>query len=475
MDMNTYHDSDDNLFCPNCFKKIKTRNRCPQCQFDRFEKHNSMALDDNTLLLNKYIIGKVLGSGGFGITYKAYDLLENKVCAIKEYVPLGLVSREKDRKTIVLADESCLKQFEHGKKRFMDEANVLKSLDYNPVVANIFDYFYENGTCYFVMEYIDGLTLSQMMEENEGKILYEDMIPIMEQVLECIDLVHQKSDIFHRDISPDNIIVANNGEVRLIDFGNAKYISNLENQYLSIVLKQGFAPLEQYSSSSKQGAYTDVYALASTFYYCLTGVKVPSALSRISSDSMKPLAFYLGDEYGELSDIFYQALQLKYQHRTQKASIFLQQIKDFDRIFRKNYYDVKEQACDQGSMEDNQGNADQKEESMGQTGEKTPYILGVYGPLKGYRFKIPSNLPITLGRSSECQIQIKDCSTISRRHLDVFFDSIEEIFYLENYSKNGTNINDIKCEIGEYYRLKEGAYISLSNGVCVFQVGVINE
>lgn len=457
------------MYCPNCFQIIQNRQKCPYCGFDRFVKSNSMALDDNTLLDGRYLVGRVLGSGGFGITYKAYDIKRKRICAIKEYVPLGMVSRTSGSTMLILSEQGYGDQFDHGKKRFMDEANVLKSLDYNPVVAKIFDYFYENGTSYFVMEYVDGYTLSQLLNKHGGKIPYEELIHIIIQVSEGLDVVHTKSNLFHRDISPDNILVKKNGEIRLIDFGNAKFISNMENQNLSIVLKQGYAPLEQYSSTSKQGAYTDVYALASTFYYCLTGVKVPTALSRLSMDKLMPIDYYMGPQFKDLSDIFHDALQIRHENRTQTARAFINEIRYFNETH--GFSEPKKQPVYEGGK----AATEVSQNPPVKYASKVAYLYGIHGPVKGQLYKLPANVSITIGRSSDCQIRIEQAPSVSRRHLDIFYDSAENLFYLENFSRNGTVIDQLTCEIGKCYWMMEGTILSLSNNACVFQIGVLNE
>ncbi len=465
--------SDTNQYCPNCFRIITRYKECPYCKFDQFSRSNSMALPPNTKLNRRYILGRTLGSGGFGITYKAYDLKEQKICAIKEYVPSGTVSRDLDKKTIKICADDLKSQFLHGKKRFMDEANILQSLNYVPAVVKVFDYFDENNTCYFVMEYIEGKTLNQYRYVRGGKVPYRDLIAIFLDVAECLEKVHKKS-IFHRDVSPENILIrSEDNTVRLIDFGNAKYISVLESQTMSIVLKPGFAPPEQYSSSSKQGSYTDVYGLASTFYFCLTGERVPSALGRLSGDSLKPIDHYLGEEYKDLAPIFDKALKLDSVSRTQTVGELIRQLEQFNEahgIFLGK--DDVTEALDDDVTEKIPAS---KIPPVKNVVRRQPYLDGIYGALAGFRYRIPSNVPITVGRGKECQIYIKGSGVISKIHFDIFYDSQENIFYLEDHSRNGTYINGTKCEHGKFYWLGPGSKITLANNACIFQVGVLYE
>lgn len=459
-------------YCPNCFRIISGYSKCQYCHYDQFSRSNSMALPPNSKLNNRYVLGRTLGSGGFGITYKAYDLKRQEICAIKEYVPLGTVSRDLDKKTVKICGDDLKAQFLHGKKRFLDEANILQSLNYVPAVVKVFDYFDENNTSYFVMEYIEGKTLNQLRYDKGGKIPYPDLISLFLDVAECLEKVHKKANIFHRDVSPENILIKDeDNTVRLIDFGNAKYISVLENQTMSIVLKPGFAPPEQYSSTSKQGSYTDVYGLASTFYFCLTGERVPSALGRLSGDKLKPIDYFLGEEYKDLTPIFDKALKLEASERTQTVEELIKQLN----IFNYNHGIIlnEEPEDDMTTVLEKNGtgivNVNREEKKI------QPYLDGIYGASFGLRYRIPSNVPITVGRGKECQIYIKDSSVISKIHFDIFYDSWDNIFYLEDHSRNGTYINGTKCERGKFYWLESGSRIALANNACIFQVGVLNE
>ncbi len=261
--------------CPNCFQGNIETGRCNLCGFDRqSEKQNPMRLPEMSQLGNRYLIGRMLGCGGFGITYKAYDRWNQCGCAIKEFTPVGLVTREAHEATLHVTSHAHQEDFEHGKKRFMEEAEILKKLTGVPEVVQITDYFQQNNTAYFVMEYIQGANLRQLMHSFGGKIPFKDAASIIYRAGMALEQVHNRAGIFHRDISPENIMVNQEGKLKLIDFGSAKYLIGRHSQTLSVILKKGYAPPEQYSSTSSQGSYTDVYALAATFYYVVTGVMI---------------------------------------------------------------------------------------------------------------------------------------------------------------------------------------------------------
>lgn len=422
--------------CPNCFMGSIASGKCPVCGFERKEeKQNRMRLPEMLCLQNRYMLGRVLGCGGFGITYKAFDILNQCYCTVKEFIPVGIVTREEDSIQIQVTSNACLDDFEHGKKRFMEEAEVLKKLIDVPEVVRITDYFMQNNTAYFVMEYIDGITLKQLMHVYGRKIPFKDAWPVVCHVGKALDQVHRRAGIFHRDISPDNIMVNQNGRVKLIDFGNAKYIIGKKSQTLSVILKHGYAPPEQYSSTSNQGSYTDVYALAATFYYIVTGVMVPNAPDRFSGEGYRPLKELEPVVPGALSDAVDRALVLNSRQRIQTVAEFV------------NVLPVVDEQ------------------------RKMPY-LRLAGNAGGHLWNFPENTIILVGRSNEqADIVPTKNGMISKIHCELFFDSIEKSFYLVDHSTNGTYVGGKKLEKGKVYLLRNGERFSLGKNICDLEVG----
>ena len=222
-----------------------------------------------------YRIVRVLGNGGFGVTYEGIAVERNMRVAIKEFFPVGVTARNAAYAVTVTGDEATVRT---RLMSFLKEAQVLQSLSGISSVVRIFDYFYANQTAYYIMEYIEGDTLLRFIEKNgvldEGR--YRSRF---QQLMHDIELLHRQG-VIHRDISPDNIMRTNDGRFKLIDFGSARDFTG--NQNLTVNVKQNFAPIEQYSESG-QGTYTDVYALAATMYYCFTGKLVPSPFSRTAA------------------------------------------------------------------------------------------------------------------------------------------------------------------------------------------------
>ena len=241
-------------------------------------------IPQRTVLNGKYLLGKALGEGGFGITYLAWDLTSGVKIAIKEYFPSGFVTRVPKSNNVIINSKQNQSASNRGLKRFIDEAKNLAKIKNLSGIVNVRDFFSANGTAYIVMEFLDGISLKKYMQRKGGKITADEILGIMRPVMDSLIEVHNLG-LIHRDISPDNIIITKYNEVKLIDFGAAKQ-SNLDGKSLSIVLKQGFAPEEQYRTHGEQGPWTDVYALGVTIYYCITGQLPPESIQRMYKDTI---------------------------------------------------------------------------------------------------------------------------------------------------------------------------------------------
>ena len=252
--------------CYNCFQERDSLSGpCPYCGFDlaENEKKYPVALRAGTVLNDRYIVGRVLGQGGFGITYLAWDTqLEAKV-AIKEFMPNEIATRIGT--TVSVAVESRSEDFTYGSERFQEEARTLAKFIGNPNIAAVTSYFDENDTSYFVMDYIEGISFKTYIANHGGKVSVEDTLNVMIPVLRALTAVHQEGFI-HRDVTPDNIYITKDGMVKLLDFGSARYSIGDKSKSLDVILKVGYAPKEQYIRRSRQGPYTDVYSCAACFY-----------------------------------------------------------------------------------------------------------------------------------------------------------------------------------------------------------------
>lgn len=247
---------------------------------------NSYSLQRNTGLIGRYVIQEVLGQGGFGITYLGIDKLYGNKVAIKEYYPQKIAMRKAQYEDVVTVTSIEEKNnYNKGKKRFLDEAQVMARFNKNEGIVKILDFFEANNTAYIVMEYLEGITLKQYLGKY-GVLQFRNLIEMMLPLLEALIEIHSQG-LIHRDISPDNIMVQHNGKLKLMDFGAARDYTESGNKSLTVILKPGYAPPEQYQTHGVQGPWTDIYALCATIYKCLTGITPPDAIARVMDDKFK--------------------------------------------------------------------------------------------------------------------------------------------------------------------------------------------
>jgi len=278
--------------CMSCFTQhAMPTNPCPVCGYNETaQEMPPHLLRPRTILNGKYLLGKVLGQGGFGITYIGWDLNLGIKVAVKEYYPSGFVSRETTsvgNATVQPFTGSQGEFFIQGREKFINEARTLAKFFALPGIVSIKDFFQENGTAYISMEYIDGQTLKDYLAQMGGRLNAAQVFEMMKPVMYSLAEVH-KAGLIHRDISPDNIMISKEGQMKLLDFGAARDFSGSGNQSMSIMLKPGFAPEEQYRSRGVQGPWTDVYALSATIYKCITGVTPEESVERVRTDNVRP-------------------------------------------------------------------------------------------------------------------------------------------------------------------------------------------
>ncbi|MCD8082481.1 MAG: protein kinase [Clostridiales bacterium] len=315
-------------FCPNCFASGFADGVCAKCGYQtRFEgKVYQRALPPGTVLRQRYYLGRTLGEGGFGITYKAFDYTKQVLCCVKEYAPNEISRRSEKGLSLEVLSESVEPPYRAGLKRFFDETRILSKLENIPSVVDITDVFQENNTAYFVMEYLDGANLQQIVRATRGHLPVQRATDIVLQVAVSMDVIHTKTKIIHRDITPENIFITRRDQVKLIDFGSAKQTQTGMRSGLSVVLKPKFAPPEQYSTEMVQGSFTDVYSLAGTYYYALTGKYIPTAPDRLAGQDYVSLKEMNIGVSAALSDAVDRALALKVNYRTRSMQQFIAEI-----------------------------------------------------------------------------------------------------------------------------------------------------
>ena len=272
--------------CLGCMQLYEEGSVCPHCGYiEGTEVEEAIHMSPGTILRNRYTVGKVLGFGGFGVTYIGYDSVLDTRVAIKEYLPSEFSTRVPGQSQVLVFDGDKSEQFRDGMKKFVEEARHLAKFQNEPGIVRIFDAFEDNDTAYIVMEYLEGETLTAYMEKN-GPIDEDKAVEMLTPIMESLKVVHAEG-MLHRDIAPDNIFLTSDGEVRLIDFGASRYATTSHSRSLTVIIKPGFSPEEQYRSRSDQGPHTDVYALGATLYKMITGITPPDAMERRATYEQK--------------------------------------------------------------------------------------------------------------------------------------------------------------------------------------------
>ena len=307
--------------CVGCMKPLTAEGRCAYCGLQQ-DKYRPIprCLRPGMCLRDRYVLGRVLGEGSFGISYIAWDCLLDTVVAIKEYFPASLVSRhisEEDEDTNVYIYEKRESQkYQESLKKYLGEAKSLSAYYDLDGIVSVRDFFYANNTAYIVMGYVDGISVKEYVEKN-GPIEGEKFLRMLEPVIQSLAKVHQ-TGVLHRDISPDNMLLTRDEKLVLIDFGAARKENINMTRSMTVVFKRGFSPEEQYRTRGQQGAWIDVYALCATAYYALTGKAPDESIQRVLEDDMPSLT--------EMTDVdlpmqqkraFMKGMTVDFHHRYQ--------------------------------------------------------------------------------------------------------------------------------------------------------------
>lgn len=308
-------------YCPFCLSAVQG-DICPHCGKDIFYTGDPMHLQVGYVLngIHPYVLGASLGQGGFGITYIALDIMTNRRVAVKEYFPTYCAGRNGDVSVISYSGQE--ETFHKGKVRFLEEARMLKSLSDLPSVVNVVDFFEANNSAYLVMEFLDGSSLKDYVEQK-GCLPAQSFLKQMEPLMADMEKMHRRG-VVHRDIAPDNIIMLPSGQLKLIDFGAAR--SYVGDKSMTVVVKKGFAPVEQYMRKGSN-ASTDIYALAATIYYCITGIVPPDSVERQYGEADLRAPTELGAELSEAQELVLEkALAIQPNERTQSIAEMIMEL-----------------------------------------------------------------------------------------------------------------------------------------------------
>ncbi len=299
---------------------------CPKCGYtDGTAPKEPLHIIPGTEIKNRYLIGTTLGFGGFGITYIAWDKTLKQKVAIKEYFPGDFATRMPGESRVTAFKGEMTQQYQAGLKRFMSEAQKLAKYGHVEGIVSIYDIFHENETAYIVMEYLEGQDVKSYLKDKGGKLTYDETMEIITTILKTLQIVH-RDQLIHRDISPDNIFITKENKIKLLDFGAARYATTTHSKSLSVILKPGYAPEEQYRSKGIQGPWSDVYAVAATMYKMLTGMVPDEALERRVNDQLVEPA-KMGVQMPANAEIaLMNALVVKAEQRTGTAEAFLREL-----------------------------------------------------------------------------------------------------------------------------------------------------
>jgi len=309
--------------CKNCFQEYEEDfGLCPFCGYADGElPEKPFCLTPGTVIADRYIIGAELNSGGFGIVYKAWDRKLDTLIAIKEYYPSGLVNRQPGSTSVILVATRREKEFVYGKTRFLEEARNMAKFSGQKNIINVYDFFESNNTAYIVMEYLDGRNLRQILDEQSVPLPYDYCINVATQVGTALEAIH-KENILHRDVSPDNIMVCSDGTVKLFDFGAARFSAGIENR-VTVVVKPGYAPPEQYDKVNRQDPRTDIYALGATLYHAMTGVVPEESTNRKIDDKLREPSEIDHTIPENISNAIMRAMAVEPQFRFPSVSEFI--------------------------------------------------------------------------------------------------------------------------------------------------------
>jgi len=281
------HPLDTADLCPRCMTSMQGRERCPNCQFIPHAytpaRHH---LPPFTILNGQYLVGCLLGEGGFGITYVGMDLRLRRMVAVKEFFPTGVVYRDNAQSNAVCVFSGSGEAiFFHDREKFLEEAQMLARFDGNPGVVGVKNYFCENGTAYIIMEYVEGITLGALAERCNGRLPFQQVLRLLDLPMKTLAEMHRQNT-FHRDISPENLMIANGGVVKLIDFGATRTGDVTKTTFLKV--RPGYSALEMYADEGHEGAWSDIYSLCATIYRVSTGITPPPAADRVQLDTLVP-------------------------------------------------------------------------------------------------------------------------------------------------------------------------------------------
>lgn len=483
--------------CPSCFQETMLNGVCMSCGYHSTEEQqNADHLPPFTILNTRYLVGKHIGQGGFGITYLAKDMLTGKLCCIKEYFPSGLIHERTAEGDVALRSSDSQEEYEQGKQQFIVEASTLQDLRDNIAVVDILDFFEEHSTAYFVMEFLEGCNLRAFQRNHTPEQNFRMSLQMLLLVGSALAEVH-RFGMLHGDISPENIIITQSGEIKLIDFGAARsFVHSDSSQEKKVYLKPNYAPYEQYTLKPYQGPWTDLYSLAATFYFIVSGQKMLDAPSIAKGMDYTPLCELSPLVSKGLSEVLDHALAFDYHDRFRSVMEFLTALEkqicpddyNIDLVAlmqhkppRQNTPTPPPEEADSKALCSVEPQSALEPKGFAALFRRKKHQLAYLeltiaqtGARRGCskrRWLIEPNRPLRIGRRENSEVMMPPNNLISRDHCEIFYNENRKEFLVKDTSKFGTYLADgTRMEKMQYYPLKDGDGFFLLSPEYMFKV-----
>ncbi len=455
------------------------------CGYDiAVKRRDPQALPCFSILLGRYLVGRVLGAGGFGITYVAQDLNTGERKAIKECFMRSSIMRGADGYHIMAASSKAAGQFAIGLEKFEKEVKILHSLRGKRAIVEVEGFFRENNTAYMIMEYIDGISLKEICKTTNGTVPLDTATGQLLDIAGVLREIHSLG-LLHRDMGPDNIMVRADGSITVIDFGAARHSTGQETNTLTVLVKNGFAPIEQYSTKGRQGPWTDIYGIACTMYYYLSGVKPADAPSRQLNDTVVPLHRLRHDIPAGYSKVIEKAMSFKADDRYQSIDELVADIRRWSPGPIPPGPDGGGDGLGGPPSPNAMKRFIEKLRSMfsgpkpppAPTGGDPPPQQRLFaqvegGPFDGYMFPFPESGELVMGRDGGQCSAVLNAPSIGRLHCILKYDARDGSLTLTDRSSTGTFMaNDQRLPFGEGVKIDFGERFYLS--APMFTVSVI--
>lgn len=457
--------------CIQCFHEIGSAPRCSLCGADqladRKKRTSCSGLPAGTLLhgpRGSYELGRILGAGGFGITYLARGSEYSRPLAVKEFFPSELCRRDEWGR---VCPQRSPEAFQRSVDHFCREAEILRKLDDCPNVANVEGVLLANNTSYLVMEYIQGPSLREMQLRAGGRLPYQQARALLLQIADALRQVHD-AGLVHSDISPSNILLENGVHVKLIDFGAARSLMQSQDNSLTVQVKPGFSPPEQYAGSKlPMGPWTDLYALAGTFLRMITGTTPPPATERRGGAALKSPRSWAPEMPEAEEQAVLRAMELDYRLRPQSVDEFL---RDFSGV--KTDLDPPQE----GEGRPQERWIDWKRFLRRPPQVPQPVLEQLRNGQVATRIELKPGRIYRVGRGSgQCDLAFPDEPTISRVHLLLRYIPETHQILVEDKSLNGTRLGDGRLLRQSSLTLSQSCLISLAEGKIMLRINMNNK